>query len=513
MADPGTKSKSAQGSVAGTSLGKSGQRDSTRSGPAPAGSVNALPQPGDLVDAKYQVDRLLAQGGMGAVYAATHVVSGKRVALKWMLPSVSQLPDATERFVREARATARIDHPNVVDIYDVGNDGAGVYLVMELLQGETLHDRLARAALPVTQSIALLMPALRGVAAAHAHGVIHRDLKPDNIFLCQGPHGEPREPKVVDFGISKIAKSDHARDQGLTQSGVVMGTPYYMSPEQVRGTKELDERGDIYAFGVILYEMLAGQRPFQAETYNELILKIATEDPLPLVRQNPALDQRLAAVVERAMARAPEARFGSVEALALALEPFAGGVTFHHPSFVPGELGAAQPGPPRADVPAMHTRLSVNSSFGAGARPWLMAGIVVGLLVGAALLWRARSVGREPAAHVVQPAPLRTGTANAQAPSEPPPTAAQAPMRAPTPAQPPPPTAAETTLRAEAPQAQPPAPARNRHGKRSASAAAKTQAALPANWDERLPLAPSAAQPKTGPIQSAAGRISRDELR
>ncbi len=501
MADPGTQSKSAPGSEAAPGLGKSGQHDSTVSRPAPAGSGSALPLPGHLVDAKYQIDRLLAQGGMGAVYAATHVVSGKRVALKWMLPSVSQLPDATERFVREARATARIDHPNVVDIYDVGNDGACLYLVMELLQGETLHDRLARAALPATQAIALLMPALRGVAAAHAHGVIHRDLKPDNIFLCQGPHGEPREPKVVDFGISKISNSGQARDHGLTQSGVVMGTPYYMSPEQVRGTKELDERGDIYAFGVIFYEMLAGQRPFQAETYNELILKIATEDPLPLVRQNPALDPRLAAVVERAMSRAPEARFGSIEALALALEPFAGGVSFHHPSFVPGELAAAQPAKPRADVPAMHTRLSVNGSFGAGARPWLMAGVVVGLLVGVALLWRARSAQLERGAHLVQPAPLHTATQPSPALSALPPTAAQGAPVTPTPAQLAPPT--------ETPHA--PAPTRTHHSRRSGPTPAKNQAALPANWDE--PLAPSAPAPRTTPIPSAAGRISRDELR
>jgi eukaryotic-like serine/threonine-protein kinase len=523
MADPGTQSKSAPDSEAAPSLDKSGQRDSKVSGSAlvgGAGGASTLPQPGDLVDAKYRIDRLLAQGGMGAVYAATHVVSGKRVALKWMLPTVSQLPDATERFVREARATARIDHPNVVDIYDVGSDGASVYLVMELLQGETLHQRLARSPLSATQAISLLMPALRGVAAAHAHGVIHRDLKPDNIFLCQGPHGEPREPKVVDFGISKIAKSDQARDHGLTQSGVVMGTPYYMSPEQVRGAKELDERGDVYAFGVILYEMLAGQRPFQAETYNQLILKIATEDPVPVLRQNPTLDPRLAAVVERAMARAPEARFGSIEALALALQPFAGGVTFHHPSFVPGELLSAQPPRPSADVPAMHLRSSPSITGGAGSKAWLAAGVVVGLLAAAALLWRTRGPKLEAAPHVVQPAPLTAGMQPpaaadepqaTPAPSTPPPTAALAAE----PLQAQPTTAPATTAQpAEPVQAQPVAHPSTRRDKRSVHPASKAQAGLPANWDERLPLTPSSASGTAGSRPtSAAGRINRDELR
>ncbi|HEY2735682.1 MAG TPA: serine/threonine-protein kinase, partial [Polyangiales bacterium] len=285
------------------------------------------PDVGSVIAKKYRIERLIARGGMGAVYAATHLVSGKRVALKWMLPTLGQIAGARERFIGEACATARIDHPNIVDIYDVGNDAGSIYLVMEYLHGETLSDRMERDGLTPEQAISLLMPAFRGVAAAHAHGVIHRDLKPENIFLCCTAEGEPLEPKVLDFGISKISGVE-SQNHSLTRSGAVLGTPYYMSPEQVRGARDVDERADVYAFGVMLYEALTGQRPFDAETYNQLILKIATETPEPMHALNPLIDEKLIAIVERAMVRDPALRFPSIESLALALEPFGAGARF-----------------------------------------------------------------------------------------------------------------------------------------------------------------------------------------
>jgi len=297
------------------------------------------PELGSVIADKYRVERLVARGGMGAVYAATHLVSGKRVALKWMLPSIGQIPGARERFIREACATARIDHPNVVDIYDVGDERGSVYLVMEYLHGETLSERLERERIPTQEAVALIIPALRGVAAAHSHGVIHRDLKPDNIILCRTTAGEPLEPKVLDFGISKITDGD-SRNHSLTRSGAVLGTPYYMSPEQVRGARDVDQRADVYAFGVMLYEVFTGQRPFDAETYNQLILKIVTETPAPMASLNPAMDARLVQVVERAMARDPGLRFPSIESLAIALEPFSGGVRFRSSSTTPLESSA-----------------------------------------------------------------------------------------------------------------------------------------------------------------------------
>lgn len=288
-----------------------------------------VPAPGVIISGKYRVERLIARGGMGAVFAASHCVSGKKVALKWMLPALGQIKGARERFIREACATARIAHPNIVDIYDVGAEHGAVYLVMEYLRGQTLADRLASTRLDATEAVSLLMPAFRGVAAAHAHGVVHRDLKPDNIFLCCTEAGDELEPKVLDFGISKIT-SDEVRNLALTHSGAVLGTPYYMSPEQVRGARDVDARADVYAFGVILFEALAGQRPFEAETYNELILKIATEAPPSLGEIAPDVDPTLVAIIERAMSRDPKGRIGSVETLALMLEPFADGVRFRN---------------------------------------------------------------------------------------------------------------------------------------------------------------------------------------
>ena len=294
------------------------------------------PSIGHVVGGKYRVDGLIGQGGMGVVYSATHLVSDKRVAIKWMLPAPGTSAELAERFVREARATARIDHPNVVDIYDVGVEEGSMFLVMERLHGESLAQRLERGALDATEAVAVLMPALRAVAAAHAQGVIHRDLKPDNIFLCVGPDGEPREPKVLDFGISKIGAGSERHDFSLTQSGTIMGTPLYMSPEQIRGLRDVDARGDVYAFGVILYEMLTGAFPFDAETYNELIVKIATEEPTPITTLLPELDPGLVVVIARAMARNRDARYESVAELAAALEPYAGGVTFRRVSSVSG---------------------------------------------------------------------------------------------------------------------------------------------------------------------------------
>jgi eukaryotic-like serine/threonine-protein kinase len=325
---------------------------------------SSIPGPGSLIDNKYRVQELLARGGMGVVYSAVHNVSGKRAALKWMLPALGQIKGARERFMQEACATARIAHPNIVDIYDVGSEQGSAYLVMEYLRGETLADRMCRQRLPVIDAIALLMPALRGVAAAHNHGVIHRDLKPENIFLCCTEHGDELEPKVLDFGISKIT-TDQVRDLALTHSGAVLGTPYYMSPEQVRGSRDVDQRADVYALGVILFEALTGERPFDAETYNELILKIATE-PLPSIAMlNPDLDPRLIAIVERAMARDPKERFSDVKQLALALEPFAGGVRFRsmqtlHPhASLSGDypVGTATPTRPSPDAPPAATSL------------------------------------------------------------------------------------------------------------------------------------------------------------
>jgi len=304
-----------------------------------------MPTAGDVIAEKYKIEQLIGVGGMGAVFAASHQFTGKRVALKWMLPSLARDADAVERFLREARAAGQINHPNVVDVYDVGKHQDAYFMVMELLSGEPLTQTLARGGLTSADVLGLLLPAMRGVAAAHRQGVIHRDLKPDNIFLVYQEDGKRREPKVLDFGISKLASEDKLNFR-LTRTGAVIGTPYYMSPEQFRGSGELDQRVDIYAFGVILYESLTGRVPFEADSYGALVLEVAAGRAKPLQTWVPDLPAELSSIVLRAMAADAAMRYSTMEALSDALEPFANtGVTFQLPS------GYANSVPPPAHTP------------------------------------------------------------------------------------------------------------------------------------------------------------------
>ncbi|MET0390529.1 MAG: serine/threonine-protein kinase [Polyangiales bacterium] len=276
--------------------------------------------PGMVIGDKYRIDGKLGRGGMGAVYQATHVVSRKQVALKCMLRSAAD-EIARARFIREAQAAACIDHPNVVNVYDVGQEHEYCFLVMELLHGETLGARLKREQLGVTEALDLLMPAMRGVSAIHRAGVIHRDLKPENIFLCVSPDGSQREAKVLDFGISALPAQ--AGDwSSLTADGAILGTPAYMSPEQVQSARDLDETTDIYSFGVILYEALAGKTPYAAQTPSQLVLEVVHTAPRPLRELRPELPVELERVVLRALEKAREKRFQSIDALIEALLPY-----------------------------------------------------------------------------------------------------------------------------------------------------------------------------------------------
>jgi eukaryotic-like serine/threonine-protein kinase len=287
-----------------------------------------MPRAGDVVAGKYRIEEVIGEGGMGAVFAATHALTGKRVALKWMLPELAEDEAAVQRFMREAQAAGRIAHPNVVDIYDVGEHEGSTFLVMECLQGETLTKAFGRKELGAQQIIALLIPAMQGVAAAHRTGVVHRDLKPDNIFLCRDQDGAYREPKVLDFGISKVSAAEGQMSPRLTRTGAVIGTPYYMAPEQIRGLPDVDKRADVYALGVILYEALTGRVPFDGDTYSALVLEVVTGTPRRLRDLRPDVPRGLEEVVFKAMAREPDARFQDVESFARALEPYARGAAF-----------------------------------------------------------------------------------------------------------------------------------------------------------------------------------------
>jgi serine/threonine-protein kinase len=278
------------------------------------------PKPGDLIADKYQIERFIGQGGMAEVYAGLNIRTGKRVALKWISPALATTKEALSRFRREALAAGRINHPNVVTVFDVVEHLSSTWLVMELLEGDPLSEILNRVGyMEPEPAVQLLIPAIRGVAAAHAHGVIHRDLTPDNIFICRSADGKPREAKVLDFGVSKLA--DEAADQvGITGLGHAVGTPAYMAPEQIRGNIPADARTDVYALGVVLYQMLAGRRPFDGQIYSALMIEIATTDPPRLSSIQPHVPPALEAIVHRALARDMDQRFPDVKSFLEALE-------------------------------------------------------------------------------------------------------------------------------------------------------------------------------------------------
>jgi serine/threonine protein kinase len=286
----------------------------------PDNAVDTILQVGQVVAGKYRVDYLAGRGGMAAVWAGTNERTGKRVALKVILQSMSTTDDAQRLFHSEAVAASRVNHPNVVTIFDVIDHEGMTCIVMEFLDGEPLSSYIARkGALSVSEATSLLLPAMRGVAAAHAQDVIHRDLKPQNIFVCIGPDGRVVTSKVVDFGISVMLE----RVIGASArpvSGLHLGTPAYMSPEHLSGVARVDERVDVYGFGLLLYEALTGQVPFPGEPGPELFERVLTELPPPVTKFRPDLPPGLVRAIDVAIAKDPDHRYSDLNLMVTALE-------------------------------------------------------------------------------------------------------------------------------------------------------------------------------------------------
>jgi serine/threonine-protein kinase len=275
---------------------------------------------GEIIADKYRVERVLGAGGMGVVVAATHVQLGERVAVKFLLPAAATSADHVERFLREARASARIKSEHVARVHDVQTLRGLPYMVMEYLAGTDLAALLrTRGRLPIAEAVDYVLQACEAIAEAHSLGIIHRDLKPSNLFLTRRADGSALV-KVLDFGISKNLTE---RAGEATATGTSLGSPMYMSPEQITDVKKVDARSDVWALGIMLHELLTGMRPFNAESAPALFVAIATQPPAPVRALRPDAPLPLEAAILRCLEKDPARRMPNVAALASELVPFA----------------------------------------------------------------------------------------------------------------------------------------------------------------------------------------------
>jgi len=290
-------------------------------------TLNDNPAPvreGDVLDGKYLVERILGLGGMGVVVAARHLQLEQQVAIKFVLPHAVGDAEAMERFAREARAAVKLRSEHVARVLDVGTLANGApYMVMEYLAGKDLGEMIESSGpLGHVDAVDYVLQACEAIAEAHSHGIVHRDLKPRNLFVTHGVDGKPLV-KVLDFGISKqTALGSSGKELSLTRTASVMGSPNYMSPEQLKSSKLVDSRTDIWALGVILYEILTTRVPFEAETVTQLTAMVLQDTPRPVDELRADVPNGLARVISRCLEKDPAMRYASVADLARELEQF-----------------------------------------------------------------------------------------------------------------------------------------------------------------------------------------------
>jgi serine/threonine-protein kinase len=352
--------------------------------PEEALAKNPAFKPGARVADKYLIEKVLGEGGLGVVVAAKHEHLDQTVAIKYLRPKALNTKGVAERFLREARLAARIRSEHVVHVYDVGTlpDGSP-YMVMEYLVGSDLGRQLTELGpLTVERAVDCILQACEALAEAHRAGIVHRDIKPDNLFVATSAGGRPTV-KILDFGISKMsAKRGAEGDRDLTEAGDKFGTPVYMSPEQLLASGEVDARADIWAVGVVFYELLTGKMPFDGDSIPELCTAILTKDPVPLLEARPLLPAGLQAVINRRVEKDPAKRFQNVGELAQELGPFAGPAgrdrIEHTLKIVRGggeNVRAATPLPDAASARAMRDLSTLaeqgdRSTTGSGVTSW-----------------------------------------------------------------------------------------------------------------------------------------------
>ena len=427
-----------------------------------------------LLDKRYRIIRLLGEGGMGSVHLAEHVGLNKRVAIKFLHLELAGQDDVVKRFEQEAKVAASIRHKNIIEVYDVGFSSDGdPFLVMEYLEGESLASLLKRSGpMSTGAACAVMEPALLALAAAHRQSIIHRDLKPENIFLAHQPD-EPPVVKIIDFGLSKITTG--SPDVLCTQTGSIMGTPAYMSPEQARGASDIDHRTDLYSMGTMLFEMLTGELPYSGKNFTEFFAKLLTEEPRAPREVYPDFPVEAEPIVRKALCKNTEERFQSAAEMLEALRTLPGfdkrqerlallSSRMSKSTFAAGDLGPSQlvSARPRRRTFAAATgaraaeQLTEAKPHGSKRVAVVAVALVALLALGGALLGRHKATA--PGQMAVAPALPAQATAPAPTLLPPPP-----------PVPPPSPVAAAP---AEAQPAQPahlePKPAM--HGKKSNSA-------------------------------------------